>query len=220
MAKMSKGVVVEFDFAVLNGSDILFETASGILKGYGITLDARLEALHLAGGNYQGALAELFGKVDCEAEPAAVARELNTAFNAAVAAKAAAAVTPAFKNFIKALQDKGVKVVVATRGDAAALAEVIADPQVVVHAETSSTYGSCKWDAWKRACRNNGLHEMLTAAVTGSGFGVRAALVAGMSALGVSNKRVEWQDFGGADYVVETVDENAADIVLKMLKVS
>ena len=219
MAKMSKGVVIEFDFAVLNGAEILFETASAILKGYGVTLDARLEALHLAGGNYQGALAELFGKVDCEAEPAAVARELNTAFNAAVAAKAAAAVTPAFKNFIKALQDKGVKVV-ATRGDAAALAEVIADPQVVVHAETSSTYGSCKWDAWKRACRNNGLHEMLTTAVTGSGFGVRAALVAGMSALGVSNKRVEWQDFGGADDVVDTVDKNAADIVLKMLKVS
>ena len=219
MAKMSKGVVIEFDFAVLNGAEILFETASAILKGYGVTLDARLEALHLAGGNYQGALAELFGKVDCEAEPA-VARELNTAFNAAVAAKAAAAVTPAFKNFIKALQDKGVKVVVATRGDAAALAEVIADPQVVVHAETSSTYGSCKWDAWKRACRNNGLHEMLTTAVTGSGFGVRAALVAGMSALGVSNKRVEWQDFGGADDVVDTVDKNAADIVLKMLKVS
>ena len=216
MAKMSKGVVVEFDFAVLNGSEILFETASSILKGYGITLDARLESLHLAGGNYQGALAELFGKVECDAEPAAVARELNSAFNAAVAAKAAAAVTPAFKNFIKTLQDKGVKVVVATRGDAAALA----DPQVVVHAETSSTYGSCKWDAWKRACRNNGLHEMLTAAVTGSGFGVKAALVAGMSALGVSNKRVEWQDFGGADDVVDTVDKNAADIVLKMLKVS
>ena len=216
MAKMSKGVVVEFDFAVLNGSEILFETASSILKGYGITLDARLESLHLAGGNYQGALAELFGKVECDAEPAAVARELNSAFNAAVAAKAAAAVTPAFKNFIKTLQDKGVKVVVATRGDAAALA----DPQVVVHAETSSTYGSCKWDAWKRACRHNGLHEMLTAAVTGSGFGVRAALVAGMSALGISNKRVEWQDFGGADDVVDTVDKDAADIVLKMLKVS
>ena len=220
MAKMSKGVVVEFDFAVLNGSEILFETASSSLKGYGITLDARLESLHLAGGNYQGALAELFGMVECDAEPAAVARELNSAFNAAVAAKAAAAVTPAFKNFIKTLQDKGVKVVVATRGDAAALAEALADPQVVVHAETSSTYGSCKWDAWKRACRHNGLHEMLTAAVTGSGFGVRAALVAGMSALGISNKRVEWQDFGGADDVVDTVDKDAADIVLKMLKVS
>ena len=64
MAKIGKGVVVEFDFAVLNGAEILFETASGILKGHGIALDSRLEALHLAGGNYQGALAELFAKVD------------------------------------------------------------------------------------------------------------------------------------------------------------
>ena len=74
MAKIGKGVVVEFDFAVLNGADILFETASGILKGHGIVLDSRLEALHLAGGNYQGALAELFAKVECDAEPATVAR--------------------------------------------------------------------------------------------------------------------------------------------------
>ena len=220
MAKIGKGVVVEFDFAVLNGADILFETASGILKGRGIALDSKLEALHLVGGNCQGALAELFAKLECDADPAAVAAELNSAFNAAVTAKSAAAVTPAFKSFIKALQEKNVKVVVATRGDAAALAEALADPEVAVHAEMSSTYGSCKWDAWKRACRLNGLHEMLTTAVTGSGFGVRAALVAGMSALGVVNKRVEWQDFGGADEVVDVLDKKAADLVLKMLKVA
>lgn len=220
MAKIGKGVVVEFDFAVLNGADILFETASGILKGYGVTLDSRLEALHLAGGNYQGALAELFAKVECDADPATVARELHAAFNAVVSDKAAEAVTPAFKSFIAALQEKDVKVVVATRGDAAALAQAIDNEQVAVHAEMSSTYGSCKWDAWKRACRLNGLHEMLTTAVTGSGFGVKAALVAGMSALGVANKRVEWQDFGGADYIVDALDKKAADIVLKMLKVA
>ena len=220
MAKIGKGVVVEFDFAVLNGADLLFDVASGILKGHGVSLDARLEALHLAGGNYQGALAELFAKVGCEADPAAVAAELNAAFNAEVTAKSVEAVTPAFKNFIKALQEKNVKVVVATRGDAAALAAAIDNPDVVVHAETSSTYGSCKWDAWKRACRLNGLHEMLTAAVTGSGFGVRASLLAGMSALGVTNKRVEWQDFGGADDVIDAIDRKAADIVLKMLKVA
>jgi hypothetical protein len=220
MAKIGKGVVVEFDFAVLNGADLLFDVASGILKGYGVSLDARLEALHLAGGNYQGALAELFAKVGCEADPAAVAAELNAAFNAEVTAKSVEAVTPAFKNFIKVLQEKNVKVVVATRGDAAALAAAIDNPDVVVHAETSSTYGSCKWDAWKRACRLNGLHEMLTAAVTGSGFGVRASLLAGMSALGVTNKRVEWQDFGGADDVIDAIDKKAADIVLKMLKVA
>ena len=62
MAKIGKGAVVEFDFAVLNGADLLFDIASGVLKGHGVALDARLEALHLAGGNYQGALAELFAQ--------------------------------------------------------------------------------------------------------------------------------------------------------------
>lgn len=220
MGKISKGVIVEFDFTVLDGADLLFNTAKTLLKGRGIELNARLEALHLAGGNYQGALAELFGKVGVSGDAAAAARELNAAFNAAVAEKAPAAVTVAFKNFVKTLLDNGVKVVVATRGNAPVLAAAIGDARVVAYAETSSTYGSCKWDAWKRACRLNGLHEMLTTAVTGSGFGVKAALVAGMSALGVTNDHVAWQDFGGADEVVGTLDKKAADVVLKMLKVS
>ena len=220
MVKISKGVIVEFDFTVLDGANILFNTAKTLLKGCGVALDVRLEALHLAGGNYQGALAELFGKVGVSGDAAALARELNTTFNAVVAEKATAAVTAAFKSFVKTLLDKDVKVVVATRGDAAALAAAIGDDRVVTYAEPSSTYGSCKWDAWKRACRLNGLHEMLTTAVTGSGFGVHAALVAGMSALGVTNDHVAWQDFGGADEVVDTLDKKAADIVLKMLKVA
>lgn len=220
MAMINKGVIVEFDFTVLNGADILFDTAKNLLKGVGVELDARLEAMHLAGGNYHGGLLELFGKVGCDADAAALSRELNTAFNAVVAEKAPQAVTPAFKNFLKALLDKDVKVVVATRGDAAALAAAIGDERVVMHTETSSTYGSCKWDVWKRACRQNGMHEMLTAAVTGSGFGVKAALIAGMSALAVENDRVAWQDFGGADDVVKALDKSAADTVLRMLKVS
>ena len=220
MAKLGKGVIVEFDFTVLDGANILFDTAKKLLKGCGIELNARLEAMHLAGGNYQGALAELLAKADGSGDPATLARELNAAFNGKVAEKAASAVTVAFKNFVKALLDKGVKVVVATRGDASALAAAIGDDRVVVYAEPSSTYGSCKWDAWKRACRLNGMHEMLTAAVTGSGFGVRAALIAGMSALGVTNDRVAWQDFGGADKVVESLDKKAAEAVLQMLKVS
>lgn len=220
MAMINKGVIVEFDFTVLNGADILFDTAKNLLKGVGVELDARLEAMHLAGGNYHGGLLELFGKVGCDADAAALSRELNTAFNSVVAEKAPQAVTPAFKNFLKALLDKDVKVVVATRGDAAALAAAIGDERVVMHTETSSTYGSCKWDVWKRACRQNGMHEMLTAAVTGSGFGVKAALIAGMSALAVENDRVAWQDFGGADDVVKALDKSAADTVLRMLKVS
>jgi len=219
-AKMVKGVIVEFDFTVLKGADLLFETAKSVLKGCGVSLDARLEALHLVGGNYQGAIAELLTKTESEGDAAALARDLNEKFNAAVSEKAPGAVNVGFKNFLNAILEKDVKVVVATRGDPDALAAAIGDARVVVYAEPSQTYGSCKWDAWKRACRMNGLHEMLTTAVTGSGFGVKAALVAGMSALAVVNDHVEWQDFGGADDAVRSLDKKAADIVLRMLKVS
>ena len=44
MAKMSKGVIVEFDFTVLNGAEILFDTAKKLLKGAGVELNTRLEA--------------------------------------------------------------------------------------------------------------------------------------------------------------------------------
>ncbi len=220
MAKICKGAIIEFDFTALNGADILFDTAKSLLKGVGVELDAHLEAVHLAGGNYHGGLIELFEKIGCNGDAASLSRELSAAFNAKVAEMAPAAVTPAFRNFVKTLLDKGIKVVVATRGDAPALAAAIDDERVVVYAETSPTYGSCKWDVWKRACRMNGLHEMLTAAISGSGFGVKAALVAGMSALGVVNDRVAWQDFGGADDVVDTLDKKAAEAVLRMLKVS
>ena len=218
--KAGKGVIVEFDFTVMDGAQLLFDTAKKLLKKSGVALTTRLEAMHLAGGNYQGGLAELFEATECKADPAAVARELSAAFNAAVAQAAPGSVTVAFKNFIRALADNGVKVVVATRGDAAALAEAIGDSRIATYAEVSPTYGSCKWDVWKRACRANGLHEMLTAAVTGSGFGVKAALVAGMSAFGVVNDHVAWQDFGGADDVAGALDKKAADAVLKMLKVA
>ena len=220
MAKMNKGVIVEFDFTMLNGADILFDTAKTLLKGHGVTLDARLEAMHLAGGNYQGAISELFESLGISGDALSLARELHTTFNATVAEVAPSAITPAFRNFVRALLDNGVKVVLSTRGNAPALAAAFGDSRVIGHAETSTTYGNCKWDAWKRACRQNGLHEMLSTAVTGSGFGVKSALIAGMSALGVLNDHVAWQDFGGADYVVESLDKKAADTVMRMLKVS
>jgi beta-phosphoglucomutase-like phosphatase (HAD superfamily) len=219
-SKISKGVVVEFDFTVLDGSKLLFDTAKALLKKSGVELTPRLEAMHLAGGNYHGGLAELFEKLGKKADAAALARELNAEFNAAVAQAAPGAITQGFRNFCKALIEKDVKVVVATRGDAPALGAAIDDERIALYAETSGTYGNCKWDVWVRACRTNGLHEMLTTAVAGSGFGVKSALLAGMSALGVVNDRVAWQDFGGADNVVGGLDKKAADLVLKMLKVS
>ena len=123
-----RGVVVEFDFTAVDGAQILFDVAKKVLAPKGVDLTVKLEATHLVGGNYQGGLTELFEALDVKADAAAVAQELDAAFRAALTEACAAAVTPGFKAFVKGLTARGLKVVVATRADLAALRPASASP--------------------------------------------------------------------------------------------
>ena len=217
---LTRGVVIEFDFTAIDGGQILFETAQKILAAKGVDLTIKLEALHLSGGNYQGGLAELFRALDKKCDAAATARDLHDAFGKALTAKAVAAVTPGLKAFITVLVERGVKVVIATRSDLEVLRPAFEgfDPEkVVLYAEPSMSYGNGKWDAWRRACNQNGLVDVLTVGVTGSGKGVKSALVAGMSAIAILHDHVAYQDFGGADVVVDSFNAKLADEAFRML---
>lgn len=218
--KLPRGVVVEFDFTALDGADILFKVAKKHLEGCGIDLTVKLEAMHLVNGNCQGALDELFTALGKRHDPAKAAREIMDAFQAELSRSAAAAVTPGFKAFVNALTAKGLHVIVSTRADLESFKPALADLDqnlVTAYSEPSRTYGNCKWDAWRRCIRANDLHELLTVAITGSGYGVKSALVAGMSVIAMIHDHVAYQDFGGADYVAEEFNAALADEVLRML---
>ena len=75
-----------------------------------------------------------------------------------------------------------------------------------------------KWDAWRRACVANRLRHLSTVAVTGSGFGVKSALIAGMGSMAVVNDHVAWQDFGGADEVVSELSGPTARRLLEVFR--
>jgi len=219
-----RGVIVEFDFTVLNGAELLYETTKRFLSDLdGIAFDVRDEARYLAGGNYQGGLAELFAAVKTKKTAQKAARDLATAFNAALTdAVPAAAAAPSFRNFVKVLSDKGVKVVIATRADVAAVRQAFAQVlsgDVVLYQEMSMCYGAVKWDAWRRACAANRLKHLSAIAFTGSGYGVKSALIAGMGSVAVVNDHVAYQDFGGADAVVEDVSAASARKILEILRV-
>ncbi|MBQ6137661.1 MAG: hypothetical protein IJI73_09860 [Kiritimatiellae bacterium] len=221
--EFKKGVIVEFDFTAIDGAKLLFDTASKLLGENGIEFNARVEAQHLAGGNYQGGLAEYFAVVKTKKTPQKAAKDLSDGFKAALAAEIAKGVPPAFKAFVKTLADKGVKVVISTRAEVEAVMSAFSDvlgDNVALYQEPSQTYGSVKWDAWRRACAMNKLRNFTTIAVTGSGFGVKSALIAGLGAVAVVNDHVAYQDFGGADEVFGTLDANAAKTVLGILRVA
>ena len=216
-----RGVIVEFDFAAMNGAELLFETTRKFLADLdGIPFDAMTEARYLAGGNYQGGLSELFSIVKTKKTAQKAARDLAAAFNAALTEAVPSAVSPSFRNFVKVLADHGVRVVIATRADVAAVRLAFArilSGDVVLYQETSTCYGSVKWDAWRRACAANRLRHLSTIAVTGSGYGVKSALVAGFPVLAIVHDHVAYQDFGGADVVTDHFDAKLCDDVLRML---
>ena len=219
---VKKGVIVEFDFAAMDGANLLFDVTKKFLAGLdNIPFDERIEAQHLAGGNYQGGLAEYFAVVKTKKLAAKAAKDLSAAFVSALNEAVPKAVTPAFRKFVQTIAAKGVKIVISTRADVEtvrpAFAGLLGD-DVVLFQETSSTYGSVKWDAWRRACAMNKLRNFSTIAVTGSGFGVKSALVAGMGSVAVTSPHVAYQDFGGADEVVSELNAAAAKTILEILR--
>ena len=220
--EIRKGVVVEFDFAAMNGAELLYGITERLLKENEIEFSPRAEAQHLAGGNYQGGLAEYFAAIKTKKTAQKAAKDLADAFRKALGEAVPKAVTPAFKAFVRALAEKGVRVVISTRADIAQVQGAFADlvgEDVALYQEPSQTYGSVKWDAWRRACAMNKLRNTMTLAVTGSGYGVKSALLAGMGSLAVVNDHVAYQDFGGADAVVKTLDAATAKTILGIMRV-
>ena len=220
--EQKKGVVVDFDFAAMDGAELLNKTVEQLFGENDIPFSDRAEADHFAGGNYQGGFAEYFAIVKTKKTAAKAAKDVAERFSEALCGAMAKAVTPGFKAFVKALADRGVKVVIATRADVGKVApqfDGVLGERVVLHQETSQCYGGVKWDAWRRACVQNKISNKLAIAVTGSGHGVKSALLAGMGSVAVIWPRVAYQDFGGADEVVSSLDESVAKKILKMLKV-
>ena len=216
-----RGVVVEFDFAALNGAEVLFETAKKFLWNLDkIPLDEVAEARYLAGRTCLDGLSRLFAAVKTKKTAQKAARDLAVAFAAAVTAAVPAAVSVSFRNFVKALADAGLSVAIATRADLEAVRpafESVLGENVMLYREESDGYGFPTWEAWRRACMALKMKHAQVRAVAGSGFGVKTALVAGMRSAAVINDRVAYQDFGGAGEVVDELSGKTAKRLLAVL---
>lgn len=216
-----RGVVIEFDFAAMNGAELLFRTAKGFLADLdGIRLDDALEARYLAGRTYQDGLGRLFAEVKTKKTAQKAARDLAAAFAAELTAAAPAAIGQPFRNFVKALVDAGLTVAIATRADLETVRpafESAFGEKVILYREDSEGYGFATWESWRRACMAMELKHAFVRAVSGSGFGVKAALVAGMRPVAVVSDRVAYQDFGGANEIVEELSGKTAKRILSAL---
>ena len=216
-----KGVIIEYDFAAMDGAALLFGIAERFLAGLDkIPFDPVVEARHFAGGSYLGCFAEYFQVVKTKKTALKASRDFHELVGRGFTAAVAKPPCPAFVNFVKTLVSKQVKVVIATRADVGAVGGAFAalGSGVELYHEESATYGSFKWDAWRLACVRSGLRSFNALAVAGSGFSVKAALRAGLGAVAVMNSRTAYQDYTGCNELFSTLDAAAAKRVLDILR--
>lgn len=222
-AAMQRGVVVEFDFAVLSGHALLLEACKERLAKDGVKLDAPTMARRMNGKSFTAAVNAVCraqGKA-LEDVPAVVS-ECNAAFAAALAKSVKDGGVPAaFVALVKALVAKGLKVVLISRVDGEALLPLfgeLEEGRLVVYPDVSHGFGFLNWDQWRRAARKNTLHERFCAAVAGCGFSVKGALTSGMGVISKENELTAYQDMSGCDAHIVAFDNELVSDVCRIVQ--
>lgn len=220
-AQLQRGVIVEFDFAVLPGHALLLDVCSKRFAKEGLKFDAALMARSMGGKSFSSGLNALCNKQQKTVDVPAVIAECNAEFTEALKGKLST-VPAGFLDFVKALLAKNIKVVVVSRADHEAVQAVFngiqSDKFTVLH-DVSNGFGFYSWDGWRRTARKSDLHERLCVAVCGSGFSVKGALSSGMGLMAKDNPLTEYQDFGGCDVRIADFNAGLADEVTRILRV-
>ena len=219
-AKLQRGLLVEFDFAVMPGHQLLLDICKEQLAKEGLKIDEVLTARYMFGRSFVAGLSALCRAQEVSSfEVSDMVATCNEIFVEKI--KDNLANVPAgFKEFIQAVADKGVKVVLFSVAESETILSAFSDmPEDMLGAseDLTSSFGFTSWEGWRRFARKNGLHERLCVSICGSGLSVKGALTSGISVIVRDNEMVDYQDIGGYDKQIEEFDAGLADEVARLL---
>ena len=219
-----KGLIIESDFVLPDGPQILFDTARNYLKKLdGIDFTPAAEARFFYGHDYLEAMTNYFEALKTKKTPQKAAREIEASFNKALLSAIPNAVNDDFRQFIATIAAKGVKIVIATRVNSEvmspAFAGILEEGKVGFHWLLSSTYGTSTWDYWRRISQAQQISRMSTMVLTGTAAGVKSAIMGGVGAVGIIRDHVAYQDFGGANELITELTAESAKKVLYAMRV-
>lgn len=218
--QVQRGMIVELDFAVLPGHQLLLDICKEQFAKAGLTIDATLMARYMGGKSFSNGLNALAAKQEKTIEAPAIIAETNAAFSAALT-QALTHVPAEFITFVQKVLAKGIKVIIISRADSEAVKALFPNPSdhLLFQTDTSSGFGFLGWDVWRRAARKNNLRERLCVAIVGSGFSVKGALTSSMGAMYKENPLTSHQDFSGGDVSIQRFDDALVSAAVTMLRV-
>ena len=218
--EVQRGMIVELDFAVLPGHQLLLDISKEQFAKAGLQVDATILARYMGGKSFSNGLHAMTSKYEKTIDGPALIAATNTAFSAALT-EALKNVPAEFIKFVSTLLGKGMKIIIISRADVESVKALFPNPSenLVFQTDTSSGFGFLGWDVWRRAARKNNLRERLCVAIVGSGFSVKGALTSSMGAMFKENPLTAYQDFSGGDVSIQHFNDALAHDVVAMLRV-
>lgn len=219
-ARLQRGLLVEFDFAVLPGHQIMLDVCKEHLAKSGVKIDDVLMARYMFGRSFVAGLSALYRAQQLPTIDAADKVALcNAEFAARITANLAK-IPAGFKAFIQAAAAKDIRVVLFSVAESETVKAAFPDmPEnlFAVSEDLTSSFGFTSWEGWRRFARKNGLHERLCVSVCGSGLSVKGALTSGVSPIVKDNPIVSYQDISGNNRHIESFDVGLVDDVQRLL---
>lgn len=220
-ANPHKALLVEFDLSLMPGVQCCRDACREVLADKDIELDDGRFARYFVTGSLNRGLSML------KAGSGPAAEELIVKIHETLADKI---LDPACKpragmvELVKGVVAEGVRVVLVSHLPEerlkARLAEMGLDGELVdtvlERPDRSVGYGA---ESWRRMTHRAQLNERLCVALVCCGFSAKSALAAGLRVVAVADPLVAFEDYSGADCVVESADDAVLNLTLELLRV-
>jgi hypothetical protein len=222
-SRLQRGVLVEFDFAVMPGHEIMLDVCRQELAKVGLKIDEVVMARSMFGRSFVAALsATCRAQGVAAAEVSDLAATCNRIFAERITAKIGG-IPAGFKDFVGANAARGLKTVLFSRADEESLKaafSALPEDKLSVSEDITSSFCFTSFEGWRRFARKNGLHERLCVAIAGSGLSVKGALTTGIGSILRDNALAAYQDSSGCDKQIESFDAALLADVLRLLHLS
>jgi beta-phosphoglucomutase-like phosphatase (HAD superfamily) len=224
-AKKNIGLVFELEYSGIAGRAIIFDVMKNVLSDRGVSLTPALFSQFCIHGRVDRSIHAVLaaaGKTRISEDK--VVQEVSKATRLSLA-DGSVGLAPGIHELLSAAHDKGLPLGALSSLDEDSAQNLIsrlglADLGVHLHCYPTDSDDGVSLpdaDAWRKLTRRMGVSYMGTLVLASSRHACQAAMVNGMCCVAVPDPYTGFQDFSGADFVVDTVEPGLLDEMLALV---
>jgi len=217
-----RALFFELEFLAVSGWSFMYEAVKGVLAEHKVKMNLPMFAQYFAKKSPAAAVKGIAQDLEIESlEDDEVMDKIRAAYVEGINTKGACS-----KGLVKLIGDlrkHGIKLGALTCLDQDTVDGILkklklsSDDIYIMQSEHCGRAEPTAQD-WLQLAKETGESTTLCTVAATSAFSCKAALCAGMRCFAVPDKLTSFQDFSGADYVIESLDDEAEELLLKLIE--